>query len=255
MFEGLETGNVDAAVAAISVTADRHKRVEFCHPHFTTGLGIAVDAEQTSGGWRILRRIMSTRLLNIIGIMIGIVMVFGILFWFFERQSNEQMFGGKRRKGIGMGMWWSTIVLLGHKGIFPVSISGRILACGAMLASILLFSILTGVITSAITIGQLDVGISNPGDLRGMKTITVEPSTSADYLRAKRIPFRSFPTITDAADALAADRGEALVYDAALLKYLANTGNTTERSRSSPSRSTHKITQSPYSPAVRCANR
>ncbi len=222
MFEGLETGTVDAAVAAISVTADRHKRVDFCHPNFTTGLGIAVSADRPSSGWRVLRRIMSARLLYIVGTMIGIVLVCGTLFWFFERQSNEQMFGGKRRKGIGMGMWWSTIVLLGHKGIFPVSVSGRVLACSAMIASILLFSILTGVITSAITIGQLDVGIANPGDLRGMKTITVDPSTSADYLRAKRIPFRGFPTIAEASEALAKGRAEALVYDEALLKYLAN---------------------------------
>ncbi|WP_339911077.1 transporter substrate-binding domain-containing protein [Symmachiella dynata] len=222
MFEGLEKGNVDVAVAAISVTADRHKRVDFCHPYFTTGLGVAVDAEHSSGGWRVLRRIISTRLLTIVSIMIGIVLVCGILFWFFERQSNEQMFGGKRRKGIGMGMWWSTIVLLGHKGVFPVSVSGRILACGAMLASILLFSILTGVITSALTIGHMDVGISHPGDLRRVKTITVEPSTSADFLRGKRIPFRSYPTIAEAAAALAGVRSEALVYDEAQLRYLAN---------------------------------
>jgi len=223
MFEELETGKIDAAVAAISVTADRHKRFEFCHPHFNTGLGIAVSADQPSSGWKVLGRLMSTRLLSIVGIMIGIVMVCGILFWFFERQSNEQMFGGKRRKGIGVGMWWSTIVLLGHKGVFPVSVSGRILACCAMIASILLFSILTGVITSALTIGQLDVGISRPTDLRGVKTITVEPSTSSDFLREKRIPFQSYATTSEAAEALASGKAGALVYDEALLKYLATT--------------------------------
>lgn len=188
MFAGLESGELDAAVAAISVTAERHQRVEFCHPHFTTGLGIAVSGKNRASNWTLLRRVVSTRLLYVVGVTIAIVLGCGLLFWLFERKLNESMFGG-RRQGVGMGMWWSTTLLLGHKGVVPVSILGRILAASAMIASILLVSLLTGVIASVLTVQQLDSGISHPSDLRHVRTVTVGSSTSADYLRRRRISF------------------------------------------------------------------
>ncbi len=194
MLAGLESGELDAAVAAISVTAERHERVDFCHPHFTTGLGIAVSARNATSNGPLLRRIVSTRLLAIVAVMIGIVVGCGMLFWIVERKPNESMFGGKRRQGIGMGVWWSMILLLGHKGIFPASVLGRVVAACSMMASILLLSLLTGVIASVLTVQQLETGIAHPSDLRHVRTVTVASSTSADYLRRRRISFQAHPT-------------------------------------------------------------
>ena len=146
MIAGLESGELDAAVAAISVTAERHQRVDFCHPHFTTGLGIAVSAKNEASIWSLLRRVISRRLLVLVTIMVGIVAVCGVLFWLFERNCNQAMFGGDRRKGIGMGVWWSMTLLLGHKGVLPVSLRGRVVAACSMVASIFLLSLLTGVL-------------------------------------------------------------------------------------------------------------
>ena len=222
MLVGLETGELDAAVAAISVTADRHQRIEFCHPHFTTGLGIAVSAKHRASNWALVRRVVSSRLLVLIGVMIGTVVVCGLLFWLFERKVNESMFGGRRRKGIGMGMWWSTIMLLGHKGVIPVSILGRILATSAMLLSILLLSLLTGVIASVLTIQQLDVGIVHPSDLDKVRVVTVADSTGVDYLRRRRIANQTRNTAHAMLQAVAEGAADAAVYDEALMKYMAN---------------------------------
>lgn len=221
MLTGLETGDLDAAVAAISVTADRHERVDFCHPHFSTGLGIAVNAADRSNLWTLVRRVVSTRLVKIVLAIIAIVAACGLLFWLFERKHNTEMFGGKRRRGIGMGVWWSTIVILGHKGIFPVSPMGRILATCAMLASILVLSILTGVITSVLTVQQLDTGITRATDLHHVRVATVRGSTSSEYLSQRRIFFRSYETPREAISAVDEGEADAIVYDAALLKYLA----------------------------------
>lgn len=223
MLAGLESGDLDAAVAAISVTAERHQRVEFCHPHFTTGLGIAVAAKRHTSNWMLLRRVASSRLLAIVGGMIVTVVVCGLLFWLFERKVNENMFGGRRRQGIGMGVWWSTIMLLGHKGIIPVSIWGRVLAASAMLFSILLLSLLTGVIASVLTVQQLDAGITHPSELTKVRVVTVAGSTSADYLRRRRIAFQTLPTAEAMLRSLAKGEADAAVYDEALLKYLAIT--------------------------------
>ncbi len=222
MLMELEEGRLDAAVAAISVTADRHKRVNFCHPHYSTGLGIAVSTSDSSSPWKLLSRVVSTRLVTIVVVMVLTVAVCGVLFWLFERKSNASMFGGKRRQGLGMGIWWSTILLFGHKGIIPVSTMGRLLATLAMLASIMVLSILTGVITSVLTVQQLDVGITRLADLHRVRVATVASSTSADYLRQRRIFFRGYATAREAIEAVDADKADAVVYDAALLKYSAS---------------------------------
>ena len=221
MLKGLEDKQLDAAVAAISVTSDRHERVGFCHPHFSTGLGIAVSARERTTLWKLLRRVVSSRLVKIVITMVLFVVACGFLFWLFERKSNTTMFGGKNRQGLGMGFWWSTILLLGHKGIMPVSTLGRILATLAMFSSLILLSILTGVITSVLTVGQLDTGIKRSTDLHQVRVATVTDSTSADYLRQRRIFFRGYETPNAAIEAVDTGKADAVVYDAALLKYFA----------------------------------
>lgn len=222
MIAGLETGELDAAVAAISVTAARQERVDFCHPHYTTGLGIAVRAGGRGDVWSLLRRVVSRRLMSVVGTMVAIIVVCGLLFWWLERDVNQGMFGGKKRQGIQMGVWWSTIILLGHKGIIPVSTAGRLLALSAMLASLLLLSVLTGVITSVLTVQQLDTGIQDPSDLRSTRVVTVAQSSAAEYLERRRIAHRNEPTPEAALQAVADGRADAVVYDKPLLRHLAN---------------------------------
>jgi ABC-type amino acid transport substrate-binding protein len=92
-----------------------------------------------------------------------------------------------------------------------------------MIASILLLSLLTGVIASVLTVQQLDTGIAHPRDLRHVRAVTVASSTSADYLRRRYISFQTRPTAQAALRAVADGQADAVVYDQALLKYLANT--------------------------------
>jgi len=45
---GTRDGRIDAAVGAFTVTAERERQLDFSHPFYTSGLGIAARAE--SGG-------------------------------------------------------------------------------------------------------------------------------------------------------------------------------------------------------------
>jgi ABC-type amino acid transport substrate-binding protein len=42
MLEATASGEVDAAAAALTITTEREQMVDFSHPFFTSGLGIAV---------------------------------------------------------------------------------------------------------------------------------------------------------------------------------------------------------------------
>lgn len=219
----LESGDLDVAVAAISVTADRHQRVEFCHPHFSTGLGVAVAIDGEANSLSLLWRIVSFRMLSIIAGVVIFVVLCGMLIWVAERKKNTTMFGGGRRQGIAMGVWWSTILLLGHKGVFPLTAWGRVVGASSMVASIFLLSLITGIIASVLTVGQLETGIAHPSELRRIRTATVASSTSEEYLRQRQIKCQTYPDAEQALQTLAAGRTDAVVYDQALLKYLAKT--------------------------------
>lgn len=222
LLSGVESGKLDAVVAAISVTAERHGRFEFCHPHFSTGLGIAVSVNQRASLWEMARRVVSLKLLGVILTIIAVLLACGYLFWILERNQNPATFGGSKRQGIEMGMWWSTVLLLGHKGVSPASNWARIIAILAMLASILLASLLTGVIASALTVQQLDSGIRHPSDLRHKRVACVESSAAADYLVKRRIAYRSYRDVDSSLTSVLDGKADAVVYDQALLKHLVN---------------------------------
>ena len=71
-----------------------------------------------------------------------------------------------------------------------------------------------------LTVQQLELGISRATDLHHVRVATVASSTSADYLRQRRVLFRGYGTLREALDALDDNRADAVVYDAALLKFL-----------------------------------
>ena len=49
LLGGLRTNSIDVAVAALTVTAEREKNIDFTHPCHTSGLGIAVSTKSKAG--------------------------------------------------------------------------------------------------------------------------------------------------------------------------------------------------------------
>jgi len=214
---GVAAGDFDVGVAAISLTAPREKLVDFSHPYYSTGLGVAVRGGGGSGFERIFRGLISWQFLTLIGsVLLGLV-VTGYLFWFVERRRNPQFSG--HRAGVSQGLWWSTIMLFGHKGIHPVSVTGRILAASSMLVSILLLSVLTGAIASALTVGHFESVIRDFQDLRYVRTAAVDGTSAADFLRRERIAFESVRDVKAGLEAVAQEQTDALIHDTPILEY------------------------------------
>lgn len=223
IFQQLENGECDVAVAAISVTADRDKRVDFSHAYYSTGLGIAVPIRQTPALSNLIRGLLTNRFFEILGAIVLLGIVTGVLFWWLERRRNEGMFGGRAREGVSMGLWWSTIMLIGHKGVVPATGMARVLAMIVMIVSTVAISALTGVFASALTISQIESNISHPDDLRHMRTATVASSTSQEYLASRQIRHHEFLSVDEALQAMLNDEVDAVVYDIAMLKYRRST--------------------------------
>jgi polar amino acid transport system substrate-binding protein len=223
LLAGVTNGSLDAAVAAISVTSDRERVMDFTHPFYHTGLGIAVAAGNGTPWLAVLRRVLSWQFLAVIGLLALVLLGAGFFVWLFERRKNPEQFGGKPWEGIGAGFWWSAVTMttVGYGDKAPRTLGGRLVALIWMFAAIIIISSFTAAITSALTVGQLGSSIHGPGDLPDVRVAGVASSTGELYLKRKHISYQSYPDAANALKALANGRVDAVVYDAPILQYLA----------------------------------
>lgn len=221
MLLAVERGEVDLAAAALTVNYEREGKMDFSHPFHTSGLGIAVAADQRRGWLSVLDRIFSFTFLEVLAGLFGLLLLSGMFLYFFERRRNREQFGGGFWRGLGAGVWWSIVTLttVGYGDKTPKTVPGRVIAVLWMLSGLLIIASFTAAVTSALTVGQLSSQVSGPDDLPRRRTATVEDSTSQDYLQSRHVRHRSFSELADALSALDAGQVEAVVYDAPILRF------------------------------------
>jgi polar amino acid transport system substrate-binding protein len=225
MIAGLQDGRYDAAVAALTMTSEREAQIDFLHPYFDAGLGIAVRPTGNGAWWSLLRSLISVQFFTAVGSLALLLLLVGLLVWYVERRRNPEQFGGNTLQGIGSGFWWSAVTMttVGYGDKAPATVAGRLVGLVWMFASIIIISGMTAAIASALTVSQLSRGISGPEDLPGTRVGTVAGTTSENYLRDRLIDVRLAAESPEAAlQALADGKLDAVVYDAPILRYLVN---------------------------------
>jgi ABC-type amino acid transport substrate-binding protein len=221
LIDSTARGDYDLSVAAITITAERERLVDFSQPFYATGLGIAVSTRPV-GVWReVVRTMASSGFLIAMGTLIGLALLVGFLVWLFERRHNED-FGGSPVRGLGASIWWSaeamTQASTGHRG--PKTLVGRTLAILWMVASIIVIAVFTASVTSALTTREIRGLVQNADDLPRVRVGAVAGSATLGYLDGQRIRHRDFAAPADGLKALEAGGLDAFVYDKPLLAYL-----------------------------------
>jgi len=221
LFQGVASGSLDVAIAAVTVTAGREDSLDFSQPYFTTGLGIAVP-EKHGGFLSMARGLFSWTFLRIVGLLALLLFATGLLAWLFERRKNPEQFGGTVRSGLASGFWWAAVTMttVGYGDKAPATTGGRVIGLVWMFVAIIVISSFTAAIASSLTVSHLETRIHGPEDLAHVSVGTVPGTTSARYLQRNHVPFREYPAVEDALAALAGGKVEAVVYDVPLLKYL-----------------------------------
>jgi polar amino acid transport system substrate-binding protein len=224
LLDGVASGSLDVAVAALTITPEREKAFDFTHPFHTTGLGIAMAWKAGNPWIAVIKRLFSLTFLKVVATLAVLLLAVGMLVWWFERKKNPQQFGGKSATGIGSGFWWSAVTMttVGYGDKAPVSLAGRVVGLIWMFAGIIMISGFTAAIASSLTVTQLESPVKGPQDLPKVRVGTVADSTGAFYLRDKRIRYQTYKTALEGLQAVAEGKIQALVYDAPLLRYLIN---------------------------------
>lgn len=222
LLTGLEEADLDASVAALTITAEREARVDFSHSFHTSGLGIAVPSRGGAGAWTsAVRNLVDPRFLTAVASLVVVLFVAGFLVWLFERRRNPEQFEPGAR-GLGSAFWWSAVTMttVGYGDKAPISAGGRLVALLWMFASVIVISSFTAAIASSLTVAQLDTGIRGPDDLVQAVAATVAGSTSAAYLEDRHLRYDEAATIEQALAAVVAGDADAVVYDEPILRYL-----------------------------------
>jgi ABC-type amino acid transport substrate-binding protein len=224
MLEGLENGDLDVGVAALTVTASRELVMDFSHPFHSSGLGIATVPRERNVVLSFLEGLLSPALFKVVGGLTALLVFVGLLAWLFERKKNEE-FGGTVAQGLFSGFWWSAVTMttVGYGDKSPRTVAGRLLALVWMFASIIMISSFTAGMASALTVQNMERPVEGPEDLPDARVGSIESSTAAAWLRERAIAYTAYPTPAAAMQGLADDEVEALVYDAPILRYLALT--------------------------------
>jgi polar amino acid transport system substrate-binding protein len=223
LIDAVAAGKVDIAVAALTVTGDREKRIDFTAPFYGTGLGIAVPAVGPASWAPVVRALTSFSFLQAVLALIGLALLVGLVVWLLERRHNEE-FGGTIAKGLSSSVWWTTVAMtqrgIGHQG--PRTMPGRFVAMLWMVGSIIAIAVFTAGITSALTVRQLQGNVHGVTDLSRVRVGVVSGSSTVDTLNRLRIKFEGFPTARDGLQAIRDGKIDAFVYDMPLLAWTIN---------------------------------
>lgn len=221
LVDAVAAGQVDAGVAAITVTAARKRVIDFTQPFYATGLGVAVPSEGVTAWLPVLRTFLSFSFLQAVLALLGIALAVGFLIWLFERRHNKP-YGGSAMRGLTAGVWWSAVAMTqaGAAQDGPVTTPGRILATVWMIASVVTIAVFIAGVSSALTTQRLQGLVRNVNDLRSVRVGVVEGSSAAEFLSGQRVSWRGFAGPREGLEAVQRHQIDAFVYDRPLLSWM-----------------------------------
>jgi ABC-type amino acid transport substrate-binding protein len=212
-------GRLDVAVAALTVTADREKVIDFTQSYFVTGLGIAVPAAWRPSWLPIFHTLTSFGFLQAVLALIALTLATGVCVWLFEHRKNENFAGVKT--GLTSSVWWSTLAMTQRSptNTGPMTIGGRMIAIVWMVASIITLAMFTASITSALTTRQLQGNVVSLRDLSSVHVGTISQTAAADTLGRLSIDNAKFENMHDGLLALREGELDAFIYDKPILAW------------------------------------
>ena len=222
LLKAVKEGEVDAAIAGITINGSREREMDFSHPYMRSGLRILAGvSNEESSLFRLLRGVTESGIVKPLGYLLGFMLICSHILFFAERGSKSISRG--YFPGIFEAAWCilATMTTVGYGDITPQRWIGRFVALLVMVTGISLFGIIIAELSAGLTLAQLSIDINGPEDLRRRRVATVAGSTSTDVIRGFGAHLVEVQEIEDAYGLLEAGEVAAIVFDAPpLLQYV-----------------------------------
>lgn len=230
LMECLPAGRADVALGPIAITEEREKVIDLTHSISHSGVRIAVRQRESTGFLSACESLLSWKLLELLGVGLGLALLSGHLLWWFERRHNEKSFPPGYPRGVWEATWWiaSTIVTGGCDDKHVDSVLGRAIAFAWMIGGIVLVAAFTSVLTATMTAERVTGTIHGPRDLAGRTVGCQAGAVTVPVIRQRGGIPEEFQSIHEALDALQLGMVEAVVAENQQLMFLTSQSNRTD---------------------------
>ena len=228
LLQGLSDGTLDIAITPLSITEGRLQKFDFSTPYYVATSTLAVKQQSDlSSALSILKSFFSFNFFKALLALIGVITIFGLLIWLFERKANSEEFG-HGFTGIMNGFWWSAVTMttVGYGDKSPRTPGGRLIALIWMFTAIIIISGFTASIASSLTINTSKQEITEISDLQDARIGTVAQSRTEEWLESNFIHSQTTTqNVYQVLDQLIADTIDVVAYDKPALDYIEHAKN------------------------------
>ncbi len=232
MLDSLESGSIDISINPLTITSERNRKMRFTDSFYASNSTIAVaDISSFQKFVQFVKGFFNQNFLKGLMLLLLIILIFGLIGWYFERQENKAHFRTGYR-GIWDGIWWSAVTLttVGYGDKAPKTRMGKIAALVLMFGGLLFISGLTASIASSLTVTQLN---NNPDGFNAFKERPVgSVNNSSAYQFLKEHFFKKvkpYDGVAFGLNGLKNGEIEAFMYDEPILKYRIQEDSTLNR--------------------------
>jgi polar amino acid transport system substrate-binding protein len=227
VITGVERGQFDAAIGAITITPDRLARVEFTYPAHRSGVAVALP-KQTGPIAAVMSYVAVVRELgSLILFTLGLLVLIGALMWVFERRRRLEANPHERAvTSLSDGIYWAAVTMttVGYGDVTPLTRVGRFIAVLWMLVSLALISLLTTSLVARMTADAVtSAPIARTSDLDGKRLAAVADSSGAEYLDEQHLQYTKYANLKDALASLVRGKSDAVVNSVGALEYAIST--------------------------------
>jgi polar amino acid transport system substrate-binding protein len=221
---GLEQGRFDAAIGAITITADRLERVDFSYPAHRSG--VAVASRRQNGPLAVLSSYGAavSELSSLILLIVAMLGVTGLAMWRIEKSHPSAVQGTESSVAtLRDGLYWAVVTMttIGYGDKTPKTSGGRAVAILWMFGSLVLISLLSTTLVSRLTAERVENNeLVNDIRLDGEKLAAVEHSSGTEYLDKLRLHYTKYRDLPEALASLTDRRSDAVVNSVGALQYL-----------------------------------
>jgi ABC-type amino acid transport substrate-binding protein len=223
VLSGLEQGQYDAAIGAITITPEREKRVDFSYPAHRSGVAVALRKDKGPLSALNAYAAATTELSPLIFGSLAMLVLIGTAMWMIERRHPSAQGSESSVVTLRDGLYWAivTMTTVGYGDKTPKSTVGRVIAVTWMFASLVWVSLLSTSLVSRLTAERVESrDLVASIDLAKKKLAAVAQSSGAEYLDQHHLQYVKFSNLPDALDSLAGGKSDAVVNSVGALQYL-----------------------------------
>ena len=215
----------DVSISCTSITSEREEVIDFSHSFHETYTAIAVKEYSL---WSVVVGFIThPRILKALAIVLGLAALIGLTFYLLENKQNKKLFSNSTPLGRFLEPMFIGLMFISNGPIrfyrFK-TLSARFLATMLTMSSTFMIAAITAILASSFTLDAMKTEVRTIEDLRNVEVATMKASTSSALLAKHGITHRLEPDLISMINDLNAGNVDAVVSDAAFLKYEINLG-------------------------------